>query len=213
MRYLKILALCLPAGVLLAAATPVFAQAGSAIAVPPAPTVAPTVAPETATPDFADLEARGVRIRAIVIVNQDIFDLSDPAEDNMLFRFANRFHVQTRPSVIERNLPFKPGEPVQRRVMEEAERLLRSNRYFYDVQLRPANYRDGLADIEVVTRDTWSLNVGASVGRAGGTSSGSVGLTDYNLMGTGATAGISRSTNADRSSTELVLQYNRAFDG
>ena len=42
-----------------------------------------------------------------------------------------------RPGVIERMLLFKSGEPVSVRLIEETERLLRSNGYLYDVSIRP----------------------------------------------------------------------------
>jgi hypothetical protein len=100
--------------------------------------VAPAASP---VPSFAELEAAGATIGEIRIDPRNIFDLSDPQEDKWLFRWANRLHIQTRPGVIERSLLFKSGEPVSARVMEETERLLRSNSYLYDVRLRPVAYR------------------------------------------------------------------------
>ena len=47
-------------------------------------------------------------------------------------------------------------------MIEETERLLRGNAYLYDVDIRPVAYHDGVVDIEVQTRDTWSLDLGVS---------------------------------------------------
>ena len=79
-------------------------------------------------PSFAELEAAGVRIGKIQVLPQDIFDTADPKEDKLLFRWANALHIQTRPGVIERALLFKSGDLVSVRVLDETERLLRSNR-------------------------------------------------------------------------------------
>ena len=169
--------------------------------------------PETTVPTFAELEAAGARIGDIRILNLDIFDLQDPQENNALFRLANKLHIQTRPGVIERQLLFKSGDPLSERVMEETERVLRTNRYLYDVRLRPVAYHDGVADIEVLTRDTWSLDPGVTFGRSGGTNSSSVSLKEYNLLGTGLSVGYGHFNNVDRSGNEFQAQYNHAFDG
>jgi outer membrane protein assembly factor BamA len=100
---------------------------------------------------------------------------------------------------------------VSLRLIEETERQLRSNRYLYDVAIRPVAVRDGVVDIEVMTRDSWSLSVGAGVGTSGGESSSNVEFTEYNLFGTGTTLGFRRSNDVDRSSTEVEYANERAF--
>ncbi len=167
--------------------------------------------PAQALPSFAELEAAGARIGEIRVAARDIFDTSDPKEDNWLFRTANRLHIQTRPSVIERQLLFKSGEPVSVRLIEETERLLRSNRYLYDVQFRPLAVHDGVVDIEVITRDTWSLDPGFSAGRSGGANSSGLKLREYNVFGTGTSISLGRSKDVDRTSTEFQFSNARAF--
>ncbi|HEV7912698.1 MAG TPA: hypothetical protein VGP22_02940, partial [Albitalea sp.] len=167
--------------------------------------------PAAPLPSFAELEAAGARIGEIRIVTQDIFDTSDPKEDKWLFRLANALHIQTRPHVIERALLFKTGEPLSVRVLDETERLLRTNRYLYDVQFRPLAWHDGVVDIEVMTRDTWTLDPGVSAGRSGGANSGGVHLREYNLLGTGMSVGFARSKNVDRISSEFQFANDRAF--
>ncbi len=160
---------------------------------------------------FKSLEARGARIGTIRVLTQDIFDTADPQEDKWLFRWANKLHVPTRPEVIQRALLFKTGEPVSARLMEETERLLRSNRFLYDVQLRAGEVKDGVVDIDVITRDTWSLEPGASAGRAGGANSGGIHLKEHNLLGTGTSVSFGRSKDVDRSSNEFRFSNERAF--
>lgn len=162
-------------------------------------------------PTLVEMEAAAARIGEIRVVTQDIFDTSNPEEDKLLFRWANALHIQTRRGVIERALLFKTGEPLSVRRLEETERLLRSNRYLYDVQIRAAAYHDGVVDIEVMTRDTWTIDPGFSAGRTGGTNSSSVGIKEYNLLGTGVSVGFGRSTNVDRTSSQFQVSNDRAF--
>jgi hypothetical protein len=167
--------------------------------------------PPPALPTFAELEAAGATIGEIHVVPQNVFDTADPKEDKLLFRAANALHIQTRPSVIRRALLFKSGEPVSLRLIEETERLLRSNRYVYDVQLQPVAYHDGVVDIEVSTRDTWSLDPGVSGGRSGGANSSGIHLKEYNLLGTGTTVNFAHSRTVDRTSNEFQFSGDRVF--
>jgi hypothetical protein len=162
-------------------------------------------------PSFAELEAAGATIGEIRIAARDIFDTTDPREDKLFFRWANALHISTRPSVIERALLFKSGDKLSVRRLEETERVLRANRYLYDVQFRPLAYHDGVVDIEVLTRDTWSLDPGLSAGTAGGASSSSVNLVEHNLLGTGTTIGFGHSRGIDRSSNEFTFANDRVF--
>lgn len=167
--------------------------------------------PPPLLPTFTELEAAGATIGEIRIVPRDIFDTADPKENKLLFRIANALHIQTRPSVIRRALLFKSGEPVSLRLLEETERLLRSNRYLYDVQFRPMAYHDGVVDIEVSTRDTWSLDPGISASRSGGANSSGIHLREFNLFGTGMAVNFGHSRNVDRTSNEFQFSSDRVF--
>ena len=162
-------------------------------------------------PSLAELEASGARIGEVIVVADTIFDTANPKEDRWLFRTANRLHIVTRESVIRRSLLFSPGEPLSVRVIEETERLLRSNRYLYDVSIRPVAVRDGVVDIEVRTRDTWSLDPGLSAGRSGGATTGGFKLREYNILGTGTSIALGRAKDVDRTSTEFEFSNQRAF--
>jgi outer membrane protein assembly factor BamA len=166
-----------------------------------------------AVPSFAELEAAGAVIGEVRINAQNIFDLDDPKENNWLFRLANRLHIQTRPGVIRDSLLFRSGERVSRRVIEESERVLRASSYLYDVNIQPVAYRDGIVDIEVHTRDTWTLQPGVSFSRSGGSNSTGVTVKEQNLFGTGVSVGIASSSTVDRSGTEFEVTHNQLFDG
>ncbi len=169
--------------------------------------------PAQPIPSFAELEALGATIGEIRILNRDIFDTSNPKEDKLLFRWANALHIQTRAGVIERTLLFKSGEPLSVRLIDETERVLRGTRYLYDVHIEPFAYHDGVVAIDVLTRDTWTLDPSVSVARSGGANSSSIRLNEYNLLGTGISLSYGRTTNVDRSSNEFQFANDRAFGG
>ena len=169
--------------------------------------------PPATLPSFAELEAAGARIGEIRVITRDIFDTEDPRENNVLFRAANALHIHTRPYVIRRLLLFQSGEPLSARLIEETERVLRKQRYLYDVSLLPVAVHDGVVDIEVVTHDTWSLDVSAGAGRSGGENTSSVGISEFNLLGTGIAVSYGRSNEVDRSGNEFIVSDEHALDG
>ena len=162
---------------------------------------------------FAELEARGARIGQVHIDTRNIFDVTQPGEDYALYRLANRLHFGTRPEVIRDALLFRTGDRVSVRVMDETERLLRAKRNLYDVEIRPGAYRDGVVDVEVVTRDTWTLALDGKYERSGGEDKIKFGVKDSNLLGRGMTLGMLATSDPDRSGWEVEAEYPRAFDG
>jgi hypothetical protein len=163
-------------------------------------------------PDDATLEARGAVVGEILIRAGDVFDLADPAEDRLLFRVANRLHRSTREGVIENWLLVRSGDPYSRRLLEESERLLRATRYLYDAQIRPVRYRDNRVDLEVITRDVWTLTAGVGLSRAGGENTTRFQVQDTNFLGTGRDVKLERTDDVDRSST-LAVYRDRALAG
>ena len=177
----------------LTGAPSLLAQSDPAPAVPPLP------------PDSV-LEGDGAVVGDVVLRIGDVFDPEDPKEDHFLFRLANRLHRTTREEVIERQLLFKPGDRYSRHALDESERLLRQNRYLYDVKIRPVRYGDGRVDLEVLTRDVWTLNAGVGLGRSGGTNTTHLQLQDTNVLGTGKSLTVERQGNVDR--TTSLFRYD-----
>lgn len=181
-----------------------------AVASPATPVNTPAQpAPREAFPSWQELEAQGARIGRVEVIADDIFDLKDPKESYALYRAANALHIQTRPQVIRHALLFQSGDRVSASVIDETERLLRRNTYLHDVQIRPIAYRDGVVDIEVRTRDTWSLDFGVNFGRSGGANSSRVRLKEYNLLGLGIGLSYGRSNTVDRSSNTFQIAADR----
>ncbi len=176
----------------------------------PAEVAKPAAAP---LPTLAELEAAGAVIGEIHIRPQNIFNLDDEDENNALFRLANRLHIPTRAPVIQSALLFSRGEKFSRRKIEETERLLRSLQNLYDVDIRPVAYTDGVVDLEVVSRDTWTIDLTGSFSRSGGDTKSSFGIREGNLLGSGISLGLTRRSDADRSGNEVEMVYPQAFDG
>jgi len=172
---------------------------------------APAMPAGEPVPTFAQLEASGATIGRIVVRNGNIFDTGDPEEDNWLFRTANRLHINTRESVVRQSLLLETGDRIRASRMEEAERVLRDSRNFSDVEVRVLAVRDGVADIEVRTRDAWSLDPGFSFSRTGGTNSYNINLREYNFLGTGTQLTLGKTSDIDRSGNEFGIANDRAF--
>ena len=69
--------------------------------------------------------------------------------------------------------------------MQETERILRANDYLYDAVIVPVAYDGERVDLEVRTRDVWTLNPGISFSRKGGENTLGAQLQEDNLLGTG----------------------------
>jgi len=154
-------------------------------------------------PSATELEAAGAIIGRVIIEKQNVFDTSKPGENYALYRFANRWHVVTRDSTIERQLLFRTGDIYSKRLLEESERLLRLNSYLYDARITPIRYEDGVVDIRVWTRDLWTLLPGFSISRSGGENRTSVELSESNLAGLGVKVRVRYEDDVDRNATSF----------
>jgi outer membrane protein assembly factor BamA len=137
------------------------------------------------------------------IVVQPIFDLEKPAEDRWLYRQADRWHRDTRPSVIGQAILFRTGTPVQLATLRESERILRSKPYLYDARIVPRRVCGDRLDVDVVTRDVWTLTPDGDFSRLGGDSEYGFGILDTNVWGSGRMLAVSFSKETDRTGTSV----------
>jgi hypothetical protein len=151
--------------------------------------------------------AAGARIGEIEIRTVQIFDVSDPADDNWLFRTANRLHPNTRESTIAAQLLFHKGDRYSRRLLDETARNIRQRIAFVrEPRIRPIRYHDNIVDLLVVTQDVWTLQPGIDFGRSGGTNTVGVDFSDSNFLGYGKSIEVGHGEDVDRSSTYLLWQ-------
>jgi hypothetical protein len=150
----------------------------------------------------------GARIGEVLVRNVNVFDVDLPDEDRWPFRLANRLHRRTRIRVICRQLLFAPGEPFDPQTLAESERILRSNHYLHDAEVRPVAIRDSQGvpeqvDVGVTTRDDWTLALGLGIGRSGGANETHLTLRDANFLGTGRYLSLARDSSVDRDETAI----------
>jgi outer membrane protein assembly factor BamA len=162
-------------------------------------------------PNDAELEAAGAVIGEVEIDIRDIFDAKDPRENAGIYRLANKLHITTKMSTVRAQLLFKSGDKYRGRLLEETERSLRGRRYFYDARVVPVRYAGGKVDVQVITKDVWTLSPGVSFGRKGGTNSTRVELEDTNFLGWGKEFALSRGKDVDRTSTRFTWQDPNIF--
>lgn len=139
------------------------------------------------------------RIGNINLEQLNVFNTALEEEDNFLFRFANRVHMTTEPDVINNLLLFRSGEEYEPKKLSESERLLRRQGYLYDAKIDAEINCNGEVDVNVVTRDLWTLLPEISFSRSGGENKSSIGFRESNLLGWGKRLSFSRTTDADRS--------------
>ena len=154
-------------------------------------------------PDGDALEQDGAVIGEITLNKKNVFDLSNPDEDNWLYRLANRLHIVTKDKVINKQLLFRSGDVYSTRLIDESERILRQNSYFFDADIRPTRHENGDVDLSITTRDVWTLSPDISVSRSGGENRTKIGLEETNLLGRGQTLRVARIDNVDRTSNSF----------
>lgn len=163
------------------------------------PVVGPWALAE-ALPTDTELERAGARIGLITIENDDIFNEKDPREDAFLYRVANQLHVTTRDSTIREQLLFASGDRYSRRILDESERALRTQRFLREPEIEPVAWHDGVVDVRVRARDVWTTNPGLSLSRAGGANRFGAEIEELNLFGRGKQLSAGYTHDVDRTS-------------
>ncbi len=180
-----------------------------------------------AIPSPQELEARGAKIGKITVVPGDVFDTTVKGESGWLYRTANKLHIDTKPAVIRGQLLFDTGDTFSERLLQETERNLRANPYLYDASIVPVAYDGVNVDLEVRTRDTWTLNPGVNFSRTGGKNEYAVQIQEKNLFGRGQELQVQWESDVERqaltflfadphfmkSYNQLAVAYSDADDG
>ena len=145
------------------------------------------------------------RIGEVHIKSLDIFS-PEEATKGWFYRAANFIHIETRVEVIRKFLLFQPGDPFDQYVLEQTERNLRQLRFIKSAAITAGPPHDGVVDIDVVTQDSWTLDLGGSFGRKGGQTTWSVNLRERNFLGAGKDVGLTYDKETER--TNRVVQYH-----
>ena len=141
-------------------------------------------------------------ISDIKYYRQNVF----PDADHLLARFANRFNFLTRESTLRAALPFEIGDRVTDQELEEAERILRRQRFLYDARVKVQVRCDDSVVLAVIVRDVWTLTPNIGFSRSGGDNRTEFGITESNVLGLGKAASIGFESDRDRSG--LTFSYS-----
>jgi hypothetical protein len=174
----------------------------------PAQSVAPPVQPPFVALDAQALAERGAVIGSVNVRIDDVFDTNDPREDQRLYRWANKIHMTTRPSVVESILLFQSGDALDPRLLEESARLLRERDFSAEAAIGVTSHdaATNTVGVDVWLRDAWSLEPDIKFSRSGGENEWGIGVTEDNLLGLGKSLTLAYSSDVDRNST--LLEYH-----
>jgi len=167
---------------------------------------------ETCIPfDATTADTDNATIGKVVVSANDIFDLSLQAETKFIHRFGNRFHKQTKAKVVEQQLLFKSGDTFDLEVIAESERLLRQNDYLKSATITPVEQCGDTVNINVTTRDLWSLIPKILYKRTGGESRAGFEVREANLFGWGKELAFSYEQGIERDQTILNYKDRHVF--
>lgn len=147
-------------------------------------------------------------IDTVMIQRQDLF-AEDRAAQNVFLDLLNDLHATTRPFVIRRELLLERGAIYDSARAAESERNLRSLGLFREVRVDTTRHGDRLAAV-VRTKDAWSIQPRLEARIASdGTLTGSVGITETNVAGTGNRVRAWYVRQADRDGLVLSARVDR----
>lgn len=148
-----------------------------------------------------ELDQLQMKIADIEVRVKPIFDNPGSGLLGWVYSTANQLHIQTRESVVRKDLLFQKGDLLRIEQLAATERRLRGRRYYADasVSLDPA-CGDG-ARVIVEVREVWTLEPTLQFSKAGNNSSFGFGLEETNLLGLGTTIAIARYSDDFREGT------------
>jgi hypothetical protein len=151
------------------------------------------------------LAQQPLRVGKITVRTLDVYS-SDEADKGWLYRIADRLHVETRRTVVEKFLLFRSGEEYRPELLAQTERNLRALRFLKSASVVPGPPHDGVVDVVVTTQDAWSIAPETQAGSKGGESTFGATLSDSNLIGLGKEIELEWDKGIDRS--RLGLNYS-----
>lgn len=157
-------------------------------------------------PSSSYQQFEGRTVRSIVVERINVFDPNDPKENNALYRFMNRLHINTKENVIRSQLLFGAGDTLNVADVAESERILRAKYYLTFAAIHVNRVCTEGVELLVVTRDVWTTEPIFNYSREGGDTKSGIGFKEGNLLGRGSELSLVFDQSAERSRT----QYNYA---
>jgi len=146
-----------------------------------------------------------LRVGTVTVRALDVYS-SEEAGKGWFYRVADRLHIETRQSVVEKFLLFHAGETYRPELLAQTERNLRGLRFLKSASVVALPPHDGVVDVVVTTQDAWSIAPETQAGNKGGESTFGATLSDSNLVGLGKELELEWDKGVDRS--RLGLNYS-----
>lgn len=118
------------------------------------PTPAPALQPRV------PVECKGQNISNIVVLTQPPYTDRLPKSLDFVRRGMVRFHTNTQMELVRRYLLFSPGDACTELLRTESERILRVQPFLVDANVRAYDDGEGGVELEVETRDEFSVVAG-----------------------------------------------------
>lgn len=156
-----------------------------------------------------------LRIGRVILVVEGIHSAAEVADSHGLERFMRRtmnsLHINTRESVLRRELLFAEGDPFDPEVLAETERNLRRLGILNGVEVAAADTSaDGTVDVVVRAQDSWTLSAsfGFSIASSGD-ARWNFSLAENNFLGSAVTLGGGLGQDEDRTYWNLWYRQRR----
>ena len=147
-------------------------------------------------PMVSPAAGRILRVGEIAITTRPIFSEQEVAEAPLplylMRRAMNALHVDTRQSVLRRELLFAPGDLYEPSLLAETERNLRSLGIMNNVRVTAVDTTaDGRVNVRITGRESWTLQTSVAYSRASsGDQRWNVQLSESNFLGRALTLGL-----------------------
>jgi len=150
-------------------------------------------------------------VDTIIIERSNVFD-PEQAESNGFFRAMNSIHTVTSEQVILNYLQFEAGQPYDSAAVAESERQLRKTNLFRQLTMDSTRLEDGRLAVRVRSQDGWALKPKFALSIAStGDWTGTFGINDINLLGSGNQLFVAYQKELDRDGLNLSAQFERVF--
>lgn len=125
-------------------------------------------------------------IESIEIFVHDVFEDEEGTPGLWPYRLANQLHLDTKESVIRRELLFHEGDPLDPEAIEQTERNLRALPFLREARVETVpGETEGGVGVRVVVSDSWSTTPEARLAKIGNEWIWGLGITEDNLLGRG----------------------------
>ncbi len=150
-------------------------------------------------------------VDTIIITRDNVFNEEEAAGAGA-FRVMNKLHIVTKERVIRNYLQFEVGEPFDSAAVAESERQLRLKRIFREMSIDTTRLEDGRLAVVVHSQDGWSLKPKFKFSIATtGDWTGTFGLNEINLLGTGNQVYAAYVKELDRDGLNASVDFDRVF--